>query len=64
MILHLLPRLGLHIERRHKPQGVEEADHVGDIGAIFDVDAARQSSLARGNGGARLPNFTVPDHLK
>jgi hypothetical protein len=44
MIFRLLRRFGLHIERRNPPPGVEAVDHFGDIGAIFDMDAARQAA--------------------
>jgi hypothetical protein len=51
MILGLLRRFGLHIERREPPHGVKAVDSPGEIGEIFDLDAARQA--ARYNAAKR-----------
>jgi hypothetical protein len=54
------------------------ADSRSTIGSIFDADAARQQAesmffstggkgkpkFSRGHGGAWLPNFQIPQHLK
>jgi hypothetical protein len=41
MILETLARWFLHVERREPPRGVQAVDQLSDIGAIFDMDAAR-----------------------
>lgn len=68
--------LGINIEQRDPPAGVQAVDTLDKIGAIFDSDAARQKSeshyfsgntgppkFARGHGGAKIPNFAIPPHL-
>jgi hypothetical protein len=64
---------GLQIERRDPPPGVLPVDNCAAIASIFDADAARQQNdstgagvpkFCRGMGGAKLPNFRIPSHLK
>jgi hypothetical protein len=59
MILDILARWFLHVERRNSPPGVEIADSLGDVTACFEADAARLSAhfeAARRNGRRRPPN--------
>jgi hypothetical protein len=41
MILETLARWFLHVERRDPPRGVMAVDSLDDVGAIFDMDAAK-----------------------
>jgi hypothetical protein len=67
MVTAHLERVGLRIEQRKPPRGVQATSN---INAIFDQDAERQAAdyYRRQSGGSPLVGserqFTVPDHLR
>jgi hypothetical protein len=59
MVTEHLARVGLHIEQRNLPPGVQATSN---INAVFDADAERQAADYLRGGSER--QFTVPDHLR
>jgi hypothetical protein len=55
VILDILTRWFLHIERRAPPPGVDTADGLCDIANIFDADAGRQEAKAKAAARRRRP---------
>jgi hypothetical protein len=67
MVTEHLARVGLKVERRDPPRGVQATSN---INAVFEHDAERQAAdyYRRQSGGSPLVGserlFTIPDHLK
>jgi hypothetical protein len=66
----LLERVGMRIEGRGPPRGVQAVAGLNIIGAVFNRDAERQATdyYRRQRGGVPLVGagrqYTVPDHLE